>query len=228
MTVGSSPNVQTAATGHVSRVVDPDASLRRSSRTTSRQRPGVLAEPRWTPTRRKPTPFVEREAGCVLGQDARPGASRARPPRTPGSAPRAAPGRRRGRGPRPRRRRSPRRRRRRPSAPSSRPARSSRGPAPPASIARDEPAVRAVGTVEVVPVRRLALERGVAGGDALGVDPPDRRPVGRRHRLDPERRTLPRRHHRCRRGLSRGAPRSASRSAPRRSIRRTTSSPGSR
>ena len=54
-------------------------------------------------------------------------------------------------------------------------------------VAGDEPAVGAVGMVEVSPVGRLALERRVVGGDALGVDPPDRRPVVGGHRLDPDR-----------------------------------------
>ena len=38
----------------------------------------------------------------------------------------------------------------------------------------------------MVPVGRLALQRRVAGRDALGIDPPDDRPIGRRHGLDPE------------------------------------------
>ena len=54
------------------------------------------------------------------------------------------------------------------------------------SVAGDEAALRRMGAVEVAPVRRLPLQRRVAGRDALGIDAPDSRPVGERHRRDGE------------------------------------------
>src|SRR4029078_11709312 len=52
------------------------------------------------------------------------------------------------------------------------------------AAARHEPAIGAVGPIEVVPVWRVTLEGRVAGRDALGVDLAHGRPIGGQHRLD--------------------------------------------
>ena len=82
-----------------------------------------------------------------------------------------------------------------------------------------------------MPVGRLALERGVGGRDALGVDPPDLRPVVSGHRArsgSPSANDATSRSHRRTGTPQPGRATIGVRSAPRRSTRSTTSSPGSR
>ena len=174
MTGGRWPNVQS------------DADDRRSGVRAGRRRASghrILAEPPLHADPAEPDPFMEGQAGRVLGEHPREKGPEAGLPRTPGSELRGGCGRRPGRAPIRRRRCSPTRPRHRPRAPSSRREPSSRrrrqrrGP-------RDEAAFGRVRAIEMTPVGRLALERRDAGRDALGVDAPDSRPVGGRHRLD--------------------------------------------